>query len=155
MHRSMTPSSGASAPSRATGSRSPIVTAACLATAGFVLAGCAAFQPQTAEESVAQRAQERWDLMMANKFEQSYDYTAPSYRALKEFKAYRLGYGAASSWTGAKVVKVTCASEENCNAVLEVSVKNLTPIRSTANLATALDETWVREGGRWYVLPAL
>lgn len=124
-------------------------------TAGLLLGGCAALQPKTPEETVAQRAEERWKLMMADKFEQSYEYTAPSYRALKEYKAYRLGYGPASAWMGAKVVKVTCASEENCNAVLEVTVKNLTPIRSTANLATALDETWVREGGRWYVLPAL
>ncbi|PYE76028.1 hypothetical protein DFQ15_11761 [Xylophilus ampelinus] len=154
MDRSITPSSDQAGPSKMVGCRLAI-TAFCMVAAGAMSAGCAFFQPQTAEQSVAQRAQERWDLMMANKFEQSYEYTAPSYRALKEYKAYRLGYGPSSAWTGAKVVKVTCSSEENCNAVLEVSVKNLTPIRSTANLATALDETWVREGGRWYVLPAL
>lgn len=122
---------------------------------GVALGGCAALTPKTPEETVAQRAEERWKLMMADKFEQSYEYTAPSYRALKEYKAYRLGYGPASAWLGAKVYKVTCPTEENCNVVLEVTVKNLTPIRTPANLATALDETWVREGGRWYVLPAL
>ncbi|XAH22992.1 hypothetical protein AAFF27_23855 [Xylophilus sp. GW821-FHT01B05] len=129
--------------------------AATLVGAGLWLAGCASVVPQTPEQAITQRAAERWKLMMADKFDASYEYTAPSYRALKDVKAYRLNYGAAGGWTAAEVAKVTCASEASCTAVLKIAIKNPTPIRSLPTLTTALDEAWVLEDGRWYFLPPL
>lgn len=131
------------------------VLAVALVGAGLWLFGCAAVAPKTPEQIVAERAAERWKLMMADKFEGSYELTAPSYRALKDFKAYRLNYGPAKSWVSSEVVKVTCASAASCTAVLKVTIKNSTPIRGLPTLTTALDENWVLEDGRWYFLPAL
>jgi len=131
------------------------VLAATLVGAGMWLSGCASVTPQTPEQLVTQRAAERWKLMMADKFEASYEYTAPSYRALTDFKAYRLKYGAADYWLNAEVSKVTCSSDTSCTAVMQISMKNLTAIRRPPTLTNAVDETWVNEGGRWYYLPTL
>lgn len=128
---------------------------ATLAIAGLALSACAAFQPQTPVEAVTQRAQQRWDDMRANKFEASYELTAPSFRAVKTFKAYRDQYGQGDFWVAAKVVQVTCATEKACTAVVEISVRNMTPIQQPPILTTALRENWVKEDGAWYVLPNL
>ena len=142
-----------STPLRAAKAASRLVLAG--AGLAILLSGCASLSPKTTEEVVAQRANERWNLMRADKFEPSYEYTAPSYRAVKDAKSYRTLYGPAASWTDAKVAKVECSSEAACNVVMEVTVKNVSPMRSVPTLTTAIDESWVKEGDRWYFLPRL
>lgn len=131
------------------------VLAACVAVAGVALAGCAAMAPKTPEQAVTVRAQARWDAMRADKFEKSYEYTAPTYRALKPFDSYRSQYGKASFWTDAKVFKVECSSATSCVATISISVRNMTPIRPPNVLTTALHENWVLQQGSWYLLPSL
>ncbi len=128
-----------------------------LAGAGLaiLLSGCASLSPKTTEEIVAQRANERWNLMRADKFESSYEFTAPSYKAVKDAKSYRSLYGSASAWTDAKVAKVECSSDAACNVVMEITVRNVSPMRGAPTLTTAIDESWVKEGDRWYFLPRL
>lgn len=122
---------------------------------GVALGGCASFKPKTPEEVVTQRASERWTLMRADKFEPSYELTAPSYRAVKDYKSYRALYGPSGAWTDAKVAKVECSSDTVCAVVMEITVQNVSPMRGAPTLTTALDENWIKEGDRWYFLPRL
>lgn len=140
------------APSRFSGR---VCMVALLAGLTFIASGCATVANGTPEEIVAQRADQRWKLMMADQFDKSYEFAAPSYRAVTDAKAYRSRYGAAGFWTAARVAKVTCATEAACTAVLEITVKNISPMKSAPTLTTAVDEAWVKEDGKWYVLPAL
>lgn len=129
------------------------VLVALFTVASLAIGGCAAFQPKTPEEAVTQRAQDRWDAMRADKFEKSYELTAPSFRAVKTYKAYREKYGAGELWVSAKVMDVKCASDTNCTAVVEIGVRNVTPISQPPVLTTSLREDWVMEDGNWYLLP--
>ena len=128
---------------------------ASLVAASLALASCAAFKPQTPEQAVTERANARWDAMRADKFAKSYELTAPSYRAVKDEKAYREGYGPSALWVSAHVSRVECPTADACKVMVEVGLKNTTPIRSPAVLTTNIEENWVREDGNWYYLPAL
>ena len=51
--------------------------------AGLVFAGCASqgTAPESKQESIAQRAQSRWDALLAGDFETAYSYYSPGYRS--------------------------------------------------------------------------
>ena len=132
-----------------------ILLAAVLTAAAIAIGGCAAFKPKTPEQTVTERAQDRWDAMRADKFAKSYELTAPSYRAVKDEKTYRAGYGPSALWVNSRVSAVKCPSADLCKVMVEVGLKNTTPIRSPAVLTTNIEESWVREDGNWYYLPAL
>jgi hypothetical protein len=70
-----------------------VLLAAMLATAG-----CAAVKPETPEEIVAHRVQERWDALIKRDFATAYTYTQPGYRATISADDYAKRFGSASKW---------------------------------------------------------
>ena len=128
---------------------------ACMVTSAALITGCAAFKPQTAEQTVERRATERWDYMRADKFDKAYQYNAPSYRELRTEAQWRSNFGPAAAWTSSQVKKVTCETDSRCTAEVEIGFTVLAPMMAGAKLKTAVSETWLREAGNWYIAQPL
>lgn len=127
--------------------------------AAFGLVACAqnsVVEPSSSvdrEEVVAKMAANRWDLMIQGKIDEVYqDYVSPATKAFLSREAYRGGIKP-GLWRGAKVSKVTCASEEVCSVDVIVSYayrgRGGVGIESDAMLS----ETWRLLNGRWWFVP--
>mgnify|MGYP007126029465 CR=1 FL=1 len=123
---------------------------ASMALAVGLLAGCAStFKPATPEDIVGKRAQRRVELLTEKKYDQAYEYLAPSYRALNSTENYRGQFGNGARWIEPKVAQVECATEERCVVTVKLKVSVVArgfskPIDST------LTETWLKEDGKWW-----
>lgn len=105
--------------------------------------------PQTAEETVAQRAQQRWDALLDGDFEKAWEFTQPGYRALVKSRDYYKVFGSDAKWTGASVHSATC-EPARCTVKMHVSVKVTHPKFMGQEASTYFDEPWVREDGQWW-----
>jgi hypothetical protein len=106
------------------------------------------------EAVVRQRAEENWKAMMTKDFDRTYQLTPPSYRAATPLTLYKKGFGDAVQWTAAEVASVKCETEDKCVAHMKVEAKSMLPLnRRAPPLITYFDETWIREGGQWWLFP--
>src|SRR2546423_15188259 len=89
-------------------------SAACAVLTAAILGGCAsAGSARSEKDVVAQRAQERWDLLVKNDFAGAYRYLSPGSRQIVPPDAYS-GEFRRGFWSGAKVDQVSCATAEAC-----------------------------------------
>ena len=125
------------------------LTAAALAGV-LTLAACAS-TPATPEDQLRQRAQARWNALVANDFAKAYTYAPPSFRAVTNPQDYRTRFGPAASWKSAWVHDVTCEAER-CTVSVRVTLNVRAPQFATKlpNIETYTQETWVREDGQWW-----
>ena len=128
--------------------------AALLAAGALALAGCAALQPQTAEQVVAERAEARWTALIDGDPDIAWEYTQPGYRAVVTKKQYSRRFGGAGQWTGAQVHGVTCQAER-CTVKVRLTSRVLVPKFMGKEITGFFDETWVREDGQWWYFQAL
>lgn len=115
-----------------------------------VVAGCASLAPLPPEEAVRQRAQARWDALIAGEWSKAYRYMSPSYRALVEEKRYANQFGTGAAIVGADVVRVNCA-EDRCTVRMNVRYKIALAGRSGEAGDTHFNETWILEDGEWWM----
>lgn len=126
---------------------------------GLALAGCAGMgaQPQSAAEIVKQRAQSRWNAMLAGDLETAYSFAAPSYRAVADLQRFRSRYGGGVSKTAVEVVSVDCGEKASlCTARIRMDfTAPLLLGREPAQIgkveSTHLDERWIMEEGTWWL----
>ncbi|WP_027995453.1 hypothetical protein [Simplicispira psychrophila] len=121
-----------------------------MALAISLLTGCAnTFAPVAAEDLVSQRAQQRVDLLLDRKYDQAYEYLAPSYRALNSVESYRGRFGDGAKWIDPKVANVECPTEDRC--VVKVKLKVLVVARGFGKpIDSNMSETWLKEDGQWW-----
>lgn len=125
--------------------------AALAAMAAGLLAGCAT-TPRTPEEIVKTRANERWQAILGGKPQAAYEYLSPGSRALVPFRQWQGSLGSATSWKGAKVFSVTCETSEKCIARVEVQHEPLLMRAKLGTITSSYDETWLLDGGQWWML---
>ena len=120
--------------------------AAC-ATILAVLGGCAAtFAGKPAKEIVAERAQQRWDLMVKNDFSGAYRYVSPAGRQLVTEAGFISSFRR-NFWTSAKVSEVECPTAEACDVEVQIEYQHL-----GIRMKTGVREKWVREKSEWWYL---
>jgi len=122
----------------------------CAVTA-LTLAGCASLQPQTSEQIVEARANQRWQHLIAGDVPDAYAMLQESYRQTTPYERYRTNV-ANGSWVRAKVISISC-TEEVCTVRISLEAKPPLGVRYGGNITTGLDETWIRESGQWYFKP--
>ena len=110
----------------------------------LAMAGCAMVKPRTAEETVLERSQARWDALVKSDVRAAYGFLSPGSRSVMTSEAYattiRLGF-----WKSAKVDKVVCAAPDSCEAHVTIEYE----FRGT-RLKTPLLESWIKEGSDWW-----
>lgn len=122
--------------------------AASLAVA--LLAGCASVMAPTAPEArVTERATQRWQAMIKGDYEKAYNLTTPSYRAVTSFTRFRAGFGG-GGWQSAEVASVNCEAEK-CVVQVKIGINPVLSTRFGATIITHIEETWLLEGGQWWL----
>jgi hypothetical protein len=125
-------------------------TLVALAIAGSVsLGGCAALGGRPAEEIVAERSQQRLDLLMNGGWKKAYEYASPNYRATEPVAMYSSRYGGAGMWLEATVDKVTCDGEKPTRCEVLTTIK-YEPRGMGFVMPRVLEETWIYTQGNWY-----
>ena len=119
---------------------------AAFVVAASLLAGCAGLVPKAPEEAVKERAQARWDALVKGDLPAAYEYFSPGSREGFSLQSYentiRKGF-----WKKAEVKQVKCESSERCQATIGIEYEfqgRRTP--------TGLQESWIKEGGKWWVV---
>lgn len=131
--------------------------------AALLLAACAtapthnnaAASAESSHAVLKQRASERWQLLIARKGDQAWNYLTPGYRATTTQKRYadEMDHRPVK-WTGANVTKVDCASADKCEVYVMVLYDiNLPGIASGGKSFSPQKEIWLRLGNQWYYLP--
>lgn len=120
-----------------------------------LLAGCAAVEPRSPEDIVAERAQARWDALMAGKVSEARPYYAEGFRSGVSADAMRSRMaGSRVKWTGVELREISC-TETLCRPVFMVRYEYRSPLPrvGTVNSAARLEERWIRDKGEWYYVP--
>ncbi len=119
--------------------------AACAVLTAAALAGCAAAGTAKSDKDiVAQRAQERWDLLVKNDFAGAYKYLSPGSREVVTADAYAAGFRR-KFWSDAKVDQVSCQVSDACEVDVWIEYQN----RGIA-MRTPVHEKWIRQGSNWW-----
>lgn len=119
----------------------------------WMLSGCAGLQSASVDAStqVRERAEQRWQHLLAGRLDEAYAYLSPGSRERVAAPYYK-GSLKPGMWRGAKVVGAECA-EDVCKVQVELNYEYMRPSVKYES-ERILDETWVREGGQWwYLLP--
>jgi len=120
----------------------------------LLLAGCAV-NPASQEQKIVDRAQARWDAIIAGDHESAYAYYSPGYRSATsvidfavEMRTRRVGY------TSAKYVSHECG-EARCTIKFLVGFRVPAPIpgMTVFDSTQLIEDTWVRTDGKWWYLP--
>ncbi len=136
----------------------------------LLLAGCAAAPGGTrpdapaadvpaaaAPAGVEARAKLRWDLLIAGKADQAYDYLSPGYRTLKTREVYAADMsGRPVRWTRAEVKGSECPPEAGyCDVTVEVHFEMQSTLPGVGKLESfsPIVERWIESDGSWYFVP--
>lgn len=125
------------------------------ATAAALLAGCASMNPATPEQAVQERAQERWQALLAHDFGKAWTYLVPSYRAVVPLDRYKNSLNGGSPWVDVKVGRVQCESATKCTANVLIEGKPVGVTSFHGNIKTGVQETWLLEDGTWWLYQSL
>lgn len=108
-------------------------------------------QTESAEEIVARRALERWNLMIDGRFEGAYAYLPPGYRATHTVGQYSRTISG-GLWKKAEVKSVKCQAGR-CEA--KVILDMLLGGKGNQPVPIWLEDTWIQteQGGEWWYIP--
>lgn len=124
-----------------------------LAVSLLALTACAATGPQT--HPVVERAQARWNALLAGDLETAYGYYSPGYRSSTsvvdfgiEWRVRKVGYTSAA-------YKEHVCEDVRCTVLFDITYKVTRPVPglTTWESKSVVEETWVRTDGEWWYLP--
>jgi hypothetical protein len=118
-----------------------------------VLAGCATTMP--AQQVVEKRAMARWDALIKRDYAEAYKYLSPGFRSGVSVERYQKSFIYKKvKWTSAKFIESKC-EETTCKVRISLgyAVNGAVPGVKTFSSSEPIEESWVRSGGSWYILP--
>jgi len=125
-----------------------------VALCAAALAGCTSTAPPPLEAMLVERAANYLAARQAGDVDTAYSYLPPSQRAIHSKEQFVNIHGERSPLQGGNLHSVTCQSDGRC--VLQRSFSYRFPLPQagkTMPMSVYINETWVQEGGRWWVLP--
>lgn len=124
---------------------------------GFVLplsllTACAT-TPHSREDEVAQRAQARFDALVARDYKAAYGFFTPSFREKFAYDDYIRARPPRAVFVSSRVVKVDCISEAACDVEMENSYKSPTGVKGApkGEITRVTSERWVKTEGLWWL----
>jgi hypothetical protein len=106
-------------------------------------------------KSVEDRSVDRWNLIIAGKPEQAYDYLSPGYRSGRTRTEYAdLMRNKPVKWTKAEFVEKDC-EEDICTLGVLISFKFKMQVSGVGEMQSqqTVTEKWIRSGADWFFLP--
>lgn len=126
-----------------------------IACAVLLAAGCAS-QPKLAA-SVEERAQARWDAILAQDLDTAYSLYSPGYRSATSRVDFEIALRAKRiNWTSANVQESQCEGDA-CTVITNVKYRITAPVPGVPSWESErrIDERWVRTEGQWWYVPDL
>ncbi|HVF35688.1 MAG TPA: hypothetical protein VND91_10240 [Candidatus Saccharimonadia bacterium] len=132
-----------------------------VAALALMLGACASTggsKPSSAKAAPEVRAIERWNLLIAGKADEAWEYLSPGARSTKSREAYQ---GEMTQrpvrWEKAEPFeKPECASTDACTVKILVTYSMDVPLPNVGriNSPAVLEEKWIALDGVWYHVPA-
>jgi hypothetical protein len=121
-----------------------------------LLSACAT-TPKTPTQTLEERAQARWQLLIAGDVGGAYQYLSPGYRTMNSRDAYAARLGRRQvQWLDAKVESTNCPEgEAYCDVIVALTyeVRSTLPRVGRMGTTSQLVERWIQDGGQWFHLP--
>jgi hypothetical protein len=122
-----------------------------------LVAGCASVAPApTVDEIIAERAQARWDALLARDYATAYSYYSPGFRSKASVTDLEIKVRMQRiRWTGAKYLDHTCTGDV-CTVRVNVNYAVQAPVPGVSiwESVQKVEEQWIRTGGEWWYVPA-
>jgi hypothetical protein len=118
------------------------------------LAGCAAAPPTTGEV-IAERAQARWDSLLAKDYATAYSYYSPGFRSRVSIADLEIKVRLQRvRWTGAKYRDHSCTGDV-CTVRIDLTYQVGAPVPGVNTWAgfDLIEEQWLKTGGEWWYIP--
>ncbi len=123
-----------------------------MSAALVVIAGCASIGPKAPEDAVRERAQARWDALIAGRFDDAYAYLSPATRQLITPQIHRARFGAAAGWKSAQVHQAKCDQADRCSVTIKITYQPALLRRAPAGtMESSVEETWLLDAGKWWL----
>lgn len=112
------------------------------------LSGCASIvDPADPEPVVRERAQARWNAVIAGSWDRAYSFATPGFRGAVDVQGFRARSSPAAKLKAADVVNVKC-KDVVCDVTMRIVFSPLQ--RGFPEAFTDREERWVLEGGEWW-----
>ena len=124
----------------------------------LAMAGCATIGENDASpgaETAAERAQQRWDLLLEGDYAGAYQYLSPGYRSSLSLDNYqRQQLLRRVGWRGAQVESSDC-DEQRCTVNVEIEYSITKPLPGVPRYqGKSVDaETWILSENQWWMVP--
>lgn len=128
-----------------------IWTPAAVALGVCLLAGCATTQAPV-DETIEERAQARWDLILAQDHASALNYYTPTFRSAVEPDDFQRDMARRQvRWTDAEVQSADC-DEQRCVVAVRVFYQPAQGPQEFRDmeLSRVREETWIRVDGQWW-----
>lgn len=115
----------------------------------LILAGCS--EPEKSpEQQVRERAEARWQAMIARDFATAYEFELPSYREIYSLKSYRKRYEGSVDWTSAEIESVAFDGKDAATVTLEVAYVFNDPRMGRLEGQREISGKWIQKQGTWW-----
>lgn len=119
-----------------------------------LLAACAA-SPAARDELLQQRAQARWDALLAGDFAAAYEYFSPGYRSGKSVADFEIDIRSRRVQYVSAAYQQHACDETACTVKMLVGYRVVRPVAGVPewNSTSLVEERWINSGGSWWFLP--
>jgi len=112
------------------------------------VSGCASVVASADSDAVVrERAQARWDALIAGRWDKAYSFAAPGFRSAVDVQGFRARSSPAAKLKAADVVNVKC-KDVVCDVTMRIVFAPLQ--RGFPEAFTDREERWVLEAGEWW-----
>ncbi|MDX1554775.1 MAG: hypothetical protein R3212_01985 [Xanthomonadales bacterium] len=127
-----------------------------LAMAGaLVLSACATTGGGGGGSAVVERAEDRWDALIAGDFERAYGYYTPGFRSSQKLSDFELSMRLRKvRVSGVRYLEHEC-EEVRCTLQFESTYKVASPVPGIEvwEGKSRIEENWINTNGQWWYLP--
>lgn len=124
----------------------------------LLLAGCATGTGGAKKGgTVEERAVKRWEMLIAHKASDAYEYLTPGYRSTHPKEVYAAAMSSRPiKWTKVEYMDKDCPDENTCTVrlVIDFEMRIAAGIPGPVASIDVQKEKWLRIKGQWYHLPA-
>lgn len=136
-------------------SAAAIMLAACATTASTQRDSGSTAVAEASDDVLMVRAKQRWDLLIAGKTLEAWEYLSPGYRSTRDAARYAEDMrNRPARWLSAGVDRAECQEEDACVVVVKVQFEAPVPGQGGGAQAEGwVRENWLRLDGTWYHVP--
>jgi hypothetical protein len=140
--------------SRFGASRGAFLRAVTLGLCLLMLGACAT-SPAARDKAIQERAQARWDALLAKDYATAYEYLSPGYRSATSATDFEIAFRSRRlQYQSAEYQGHDC-EESACTVRMKLGYKIVRPVAGLPEWKSdsVVQERWINSSGKWWYLP--